>query len=152
MLLVGDRRARCARHRLCAGVVLAGLAFLPACTVERSQDAAEAQKTLIGFDKSHIQDCMGPPLATRAARDVEVWTYSSQADAAPDRSQSASLTPRLFCQADITITGGAVTAVSYSGATGGMFTHDEECGRLVAKCLPPRPPGTASRLLDKLKF
>src|ERR1700733_4537352 len=101
MLLFGDRRARCARDRLVAGVVLAGLALLSACTVERSEDAAEAQKTLIGFDKSHIQECMGPPLATRASGDTEVWTYSSPADAAPDRSQSASLTPRLFCQADI---------------------------------------------------
>jgi hypothetical protein len=95
---------------------------------------------------------MGPPLATRAARDVEVWTYSSATEPAVDRSQSGSLTPRLFCQADITITGGAVTAVTYSGATGGIFTHDEQCGRLVGRCLPPRPPGTASRLLDKLKF
>jgi hypothetical protein len=132
--------------------VLACLGFLAACTVERSQDAAQAQKTLVGFDKSHIQECMGPPLATRAARDTEVWTYSSATEPAPDRSQSGSLTPRLFCQADITITGGAVTGIAYSGATGGLFTHDEQCGRLVARCLPPRPPGTASRLLDELKF
>jgi hypothetical protein len=152
MLLLGDRRAECARYRLRAGVVLASLVLLAACTVERSEDAAQAQKTMIGFDKSHVQDCMGPPLATRAARDVEVWTYSSATEPAPDRSQSGSLTPRLFCQADITMTKGVVTEIAYSGATGGLFTHDEQCGRLVARCLPPRPPGTASRLLDKLKF
>src|SRR6185437_16583499 len=103
MLLFGDLRARCARDRFLAGVALACLALLPACTVERSQDAAQAQKTMIGFDKSHIQDCMGPPLATRATGDTEVWTYSSADAPAPDRSQSASLTPRLFCQADVTL-------------------------------------------------
>jgi hypothetical protein len=152
MLLFGDCRAQRARRRVSAGVVLVCLGLLAACTVERSQDAAQAQKTMIGFDKSHVQDCMGPPLATRATGDTEVWTYSSATAPAPDRSQSASLTPRLFCQADIAMTKGAVTGIVYSGATGGMFTRDEQCGQLVARCLPPRPPGTASRLLDTLKF
>src|ERR1700749_2513847 len=152
MLLFGDRRAQRARCRVRAGAVLASLGLLAACTVERSEDAAQAQKALIGFDKSHIQDCMGPPLATRVTGNTEVWTYNSATAPAPDRSQSASLTPRLFCQADITMTKGAVTEIQYSGATGGVFSHDQQCGLLVARCLPPHPPGTASRLLDTLKF
>jgi hypothetical protein len=129
-----------------AGLVVAG------CVVQRAEDAELAQKTMIGFTRAQVQDCMGPPADTGTDDGTETWTYNSgDAASAADHTQSAMLTPGLFCRANVTLKDGKVTAVTYAGRTGGMFTRNEECATLVQKCVPAHAPNMADRLLNNLR-
>ena len=120
---------------------LAGV--LTGCVYQRAEDAAEAQKAMVGATKAHVLDCMGKPDETLAYTGSETLTYSSR---------PADSNARLFCKVDIVVQDGVVSRVSYNGDTGGLLTRDEQCAPIVARCVAARPTTASDKVIDFFKF
>jgi len=120
---------------------LAGM--LTGCVYQRAEDAAEAQRTMIGATKAHVLDCMGKPDETLAYPRSETLTYNSRA---------ADSNARLFCKVDIVVSDGVVARVDYNGDTGGLLTRDEQCAPMVARCIAGRPATTPDKVINFFKF
>jgi hypothetical protein len=43
-----------------------------------------------------------------------------------------------FCNINIVMTGGQVSAINYAGASGGLLTPGEQCAYAVNSCVTPR--------------
>jgi hypothetical protein len=61
--------------RALLAIILSGL--LVGCSIQRSNQAAEAKRELVGMAKPQILACMGPPAAATQSGNVEVWSYPS---------------------------------------------------------------------------
>ena len=131
-------------HCLSLAAALACLAgMLTGCVYQRAEDAAAAQKSMIGASKAHVLDCMGKPDETLAYAESETLTYNSH---------PADTNARLFCKVDIVVSDGVVSRVDYNGATGGVFTRDEQCAPMVARCIAARPATASDKVIDFFKF
>ena len=102
-----------------ATAIVIGLA-LSACSIQRAQIANDAQAKMIGLSKEQVLACMGPPLNKGTGGASEVWSYNSGKGG--------------NCTINVTIKDDHVSAVDYSGLTGGLFTPNEQCAYAVEKC------------------
>jgi hypothetical protein len=74
---------------------------------------------------------------------TEVWGYASGngmtvASASFDRYGGTAVSSNRFCTVNIVFAGGQVSAVNYTGPTGGLLTAGEQCAYAVDACVKRR--------------
>lgn len=111
-----------------------GIAAVPlaGCAFERAEIAQRAQVTMVGLPKEQLLACMGPPINKAVEGKTEVWAYSTSPTINMDRGSGSTR----FCNINITIVGGTVSAVDYHGPTGGLISEGEQCAYAVGRCVP----------------
>jgi hypothetical protein len=116
---------------------------LGGCAIQRAQIAQDARVQMVGLTKEQVLVCMGPPAGKAAEGQTEVWSYHS-GDGTTIASGSVSygnfsgVSSRRFCQINVVISRGAVSAVNYQGPTGGLITAGEQCAYAIDACVKPR--------------
>ena len=124
-----------------AVLVLSGI-LLSACAIQRAQEAQDARVQMVGLSKEQVLGCMGPPISKAAEGATEVWTYNSgngmtiSGGSVSGGSFSATSSSR-FCTVNVVMTKGQVTALNYTGPTGGLLTAGEQCAYAVDACVKP---------------
>lgn len=98
---------------------------------------------MVGMTKENVLTCMGPPASKAAEGATEVWSYDSGngmevASVSGDRYSATAVSSRRFCRVNVVMTSGAVSAVNYSGPTGGLLTAGEQCAYAVDACVKKR--------------
>lgn len=116
---------------------------LGGCAFQRAQIAQDARGAMVGLSREQVLACMGPPVNKAAEGATEVWSYDSGngmqiASISGDRFGSTAVSSQRFCKVNVVMTGGAVSAVNYSGPTGGLLTGGEQCAFAVQACTPQR--------------
>jgi hypothetical protein len=124
------------------GFVALGAA-LGGCAFQRAEIAQDARTQMVGLSKEQVLACMGAPANKAAEGATEVWGYASGngmtvASASYDRYGGTAVSSSRFCNINIVMTSGRVTAVNYTGPTGGLLTAGEQCAYAVNACVKPR--------------
>lgn len=122
--------------------VILGLT-LTGCAIQRAHVASNAKRTMIGMSKQQVLQCMGTATATQNAYNTEVWKYLSGGETVEtmevktdDKASHATVnTTHLSCEINLVFTNGIVTKVLYSGNTGRLFSHNEQCSYAVSNCV-----------------
>src|SRR5262249_15881717 len=122
--------------------------------------AHNAQATMVGMTKEQVLQCMGPPVQKSAEGQTEVWSYPSgngrtQVSTFGNSTTSGSVfasgnyaggnantygsglaeaTSR-SCVVNVVMVAGRVSAVNYSGPTGGLLSQGEQCAFAVQNCM-----------------
>jgi len=97
---------------------------------------------MVGLSEEQVLTCMGPPASKASEGQTEVWSYNS-GDGTTVASGSVSygnfsgVSSRRFCQINVVMSGGAVSAVNYQGPTGGLITAGEQCDTRSTPALNP---------------
>jgi hypothetical protein len=117
-------------------------AALGGCAIQRAQVAQEAQGSMIGMPKEQVLACMGPPINRAAEGTTEVWAYNSgngltTTSASYGRFGGSAVSSSRFCNVNIVMSAGQVSAVNYTGPTGGLLTAGEQCAYAVERCTKP---------------
>ena len=111
--------------------------FVSGCAYQRANTAANAKTSMIGMSKETILTCMGTPEAKASEGETTVWTYKSGNEMKNIRlfnyGQATSTTRS--CKVDVVMRSGRVTAINYSGPTGGLLTAGEQCAYAVENCV-----------------
>lgn len=140
LLLRCPSRLRLFRSFLILGCVIA----LAACSLQRSQDAAEAKHKMRGMSKEQVLICMGPPKQKAHVGETEVWSYASTDgygySYGDKRRYGKDLLnygehKREFCTVNVVMKNEVVAAVHYNGPTGGLFDSDEQCAYAIEHCV-----------------
>jgi hypothetical protein len=131
-----------------AALLLLSLLFA-GCAIQRSLQAQDAKKQLVGMSDEEILACMGPPHVRSSLGNTVVWQYKSgNGYSANSGIASANLygnsalvtgsaiTTRRFCTVNIVMANRAVQSVNYIGPTGGILTEGEQCAFAIRACLP----------------
>jgi outer membrane protein assembly factor BamE (lipoprotein component of BamABCDE complex) len=113
---------------------------LAGCAFQRAEIAQDARAQMVGMSKEQVLTCMGAPASKAAEGATEVWGYGSGngmtvVDASYDRYGGTAVGTRRFCNVNIAFAGGQVSAVNYSGPTGGLLTAGEQCAFAVNGCV-----------------
>jgi len=134
--------------------------MLSGCAFQRAQVAQDARAQMVGLSKEQVLGCMGPPGNKAAEGQTEVWSYASgngynstfatadvnttgQASrngnqvygSANSTGFGTAISTRRFCQVNVVMTNGLVSAVNYQGPTGGLLTSGEQCAFAVDACV-----------------
>jgi hypothetical protein len=93
--------------------------------------------------KEQVLACMGPPINKAAEGATEVWAYNSgngmtSTNISGDRHGATATSSSRFCNVNIVMSRGQVTAVNYTGPTGGLLTAGEQCAYAVERRTKPR--------------
>jgi hypothetical protein len=123
--------------------IVALCAALGGCAIQRAQIAQDARVQMVGLSKEQVLTCMGPPANKASEGATEVWGYASGngmivASASNDRYGGTAVASSRFCNINIVMASGRVTAVNYTGPTGGLLTAGEQCAFAVDACVKPR--------------
>ncbi len=123
--------------------IVALAAALGGCAIQRAQIAQDARVQMVGLSKEQVLICMGPPANMAAEGQTEVWSYNSGngatfASGSVSNRSFSGVSSRRFCQINVVMSGGAVSAVNYQGPTGGLITAGEQCAYAVDACVKPR--------------
>jgi len=123
--------------------IVALCAALGGCAIQRAQVAQEAQGSMIGMPKEQVLACMGPPINKAAEGATEVWVYNSgngmtSTNISGSRYSATAVSSSRFCNVNIVMNSGQVSAVNYTGPTGGLLTVGEQCAYAVERCTKPR--------------
>jgi len=124
-------------------VVVALCAALGGCAIERAQIAQDARLQMVGMSKEQVLACMGPPVNKAAEGATEVWGYNSGngmtvVNASYDRYGGTAVGSSRFCNVNVVFARGQVSAVNYTGPTGGLLTAGEQCAYAVDPCVVKR--------------
>ena len=122
--------------------VAAICATLGGCAFQRAEIAQDARAQMVGLPKERVLACMGAPATKAAEGTTEVWGYPSGngmtvTDASYGRYGGSAVSTNRFCNVNIVFGSGQVSAVNYSGPTGGLLTGGEQCAYAVAGCVTP---------------
>jgi hypothetical protein len=121
------------------------LVLLAGCAVQRAETARNAQVQMIGLPKERVLACMGVPANKMEVGATEVWAYNSGngqtegsvfASGGNGFASGFGVTTQRFCNS-IVMTKDSVSAVNYSGPTGGLLTAGEQCAFAVQNCATP---------------
>ncbi len=98
---------------------------------------------MLGMTKEQVLSCMGPPVNKAAEGATEVWAYNSGngmqvASISGNRYSATAVSSQRFCTINVVMTNGAVSAINYTGPTGGLLTAGEQCAYAVNACVRPR--------------
>jgi hypothetical protein len=123
--------------------IVAMCVALGGCAIERAQIAQDARTQMVGMSKEQVLTCMGVPANKAAEGATEVWGYASGngmtvASASYDRYGGTAVASSRFCNINIVMASARVTAVNYTGPTGGLLTAGEQCSYAVDACVRPR--------------
>jgi hypothetical protein len=124
------------------GVVALSVA-LASCAIQRAEIAQDARAQMVGLSKEQVLACMGAPANKAAEGATEVWGYASGngmtvATASYDRFGGTAVSSSRFCNVNIVFANGQVSAVNYTGPTGGLITAGEQCAYAVSPCVKQR--------------
>lgn len=137
---------------------LLALLCLSACAMQRATEAETAQRQMLGLDKEQVFTCMGIPKKKATEGATEIWSYDSgdkfsvksKKKVSSSKEFGDAITATLglddevrtsrFCKVNIVMREGRVSAVNYSGPTGGFLTEDEQCAYAVRNCLESKNP------------
>jgi hypothetical protein len=124
------------------GLIALSLA-LTGCAFQRAEIAQDARAQMVGLPKARVLACMGAPATKAVEGATEVWGYASGngttvTDASYGRYGGSAVSTSRFCNVNIVFASGQVSAVNYSGPTGGLLTAGEQCAYAVAGCVTPR--------------
>jgi hypothetical protein len=116
---------------------------LAGCAIQRAQIAQDARAQMVGMSKEQVLTCMGAPASKAAEGTTEVWGYASGngmtvASASYDRYGGTAVASSRFCNINIVMASARVTAVNYTGPTGGLLTAGEQCAYAVDACVMPK--------------
>jgi hypothetical protein len=133
-----------------APVGFAVLLLISACASsrhERAEVATEAKAKMIGMSKEQVLACMGAPPQHAAVGQTEVWSYPSGGDATTFSTANgsvdasghasafgASQSAHRYCIVNVVMIGDRVSAVNYTGRTGGWSSQGEQCAFAVQNC------------------
>ena len=144
---------------LATGAICLVMLLLQSCAFQRAADADKAKSQMIGMSMEQVLACMGVPAGRQAVAQTEVWSYPSGGDSFSSGSASgftnsygtvqgnaysgstygtafgSSSTKQRYCVVNIVMEGGHVSAVNYSGRTGGLLTSGEQCAFAVENCI-----------------
>jgi outer membrane protein assembly factor BamE (lipoprotein component of BamABCDE complex) len=120
--------------------VVALCAALGGCAFQRAEIAQDARAQMFGMTKEQVLACMGAPASKAAEGATEVWGFASGngmtvATASYDRYGGTAVSTNRFCNINIVFAGGQVSAVNYTGPTGGLLTAGEQCAYAVNACV-----------------
>ena len=143
-----------------AGVILFACVGAAACSLQRAETAHNAQSQMVGMSKEQVLQCMGSPLQKSAEGQTEVWSYASgngrsQVSTFGSSTTSGSLVAsgnyatgyantygsglavatRRSCTVNVVMVVGRVSAVNYSGPTGGLISQGEQCAFAIQNCV-----------------
>jgi hypothetical protein len=98
---------------------------------------------MVVLSKEQVLTCMGAAASKASEGATEVWGYNSGngmtiANASYDRFGGTAVASSRFCNINVVIASGRVTAVNYTGPTGGLLTAGEQCAYAVDACVKPR--------------
>ncbi len=140
-------------------ILFAFCALLTGCAIERAQVAETAQSQMTGMTREQVLACMGPPNQRMTEGKTEVWSYGSGGatisqsfgdshatgsatisgntiyGSANGTSSEFSIAQRRYCIVNVIISDATVSAVKYSGPTGGLVTEGEQCAYAVRACV-----------------
>ena len=113
---------------------------LGGCALQRAEIAQDARAQMVGLTKEQVLACMGAPANKAAEGATEVWGYASGngmtvALASYDRYGATAVSSSRFCNVNIVFASGQVSAVNYTGPTGGLLTAGEQCAYAVNACV-----------------
>jgi hypothetical protein len=102
--------------------IVALCAALGGCAFQRAQIAQDARAQMVGLSKEQVLACMGAPANKAAEGATEVWGYTSGngmtvASASYDRYGGTAVASSRFCNVNVVMASGRVTAVNYTGPT-----------------------------------
>lgn len=111
--------------------------------MQRAQLAADAKQSMLGFSKEQILQCMGPANNIQAIGNTESWQYYSGRKSFVHSNiniydnnyatVNSNVTTR-YCVVNVTFLNNKLSSITYSGKTGGLFSHDSECAYAVRNC------------------
>jgi len=115
-------------------------AALAGCAFQRAEIAQDARAQMVGMTKEQVLACMGAPANKAAEGSTEVWGFVSGngmtvATASYDRYGGTAVSSNRFCNINIVFAGGQVSAINYTGPTGGLLTAGEQCAYAVNACV-----------------
>jgi hypothetical protein len=141
-------------------VILVACLGVAACSLQRAEVAHNAQAQMVGMAKEQVLQCMGPPAQKSAEGQTEVWSYASgngrtQVSTFGNSTTSGSviatgnyasgqastygsglaIATRRSCTVNVVMVAGRVSAVNYSGPTGGLLSQGEQCAFAIQNCV-----------------
>jgi hypothetical protein len=141
-------------------VVLFACIGAASCSLQRAEVAHNAQAQMVGMSKEQVLQCMGPPVQNSTVGQTEVWSYPSgngrtQVSTFGNSTTSGSViasgnyarayantygsglavATKRFCTVNVVMVGGRVSAVNYSGPSGGLLSPDEQCAFAIQNCV-----------------
>jgi len=117
--------------------------LVSACGFQREQLAKDAPNLMMGASKDQVVACMGQPANKSTAGTAEVWSYKSDSgDIEPfEIGGEQTLTPAArrpnpsACTINITLVGGRVSKLSYTGPDGEAIAASKHCAYALEDCL-----------------
>jgi len=119
---------------------------------QRAEVAQDAQLQMRGLPKEQVLGCMGPPGNKAAEGATEVWSYESGGEVRTAgqtlvnnngfggfgvTANSTGIAQQRYCIVNVTMIEGKVSALNYTGPSGGPFTAGEQCAYAVRNCVRP---------------
>jgi hypothetical protein len=139
------------RHAALLALVGFTVFSISACSssrFERAEVATHAKAQMIGMSKEQVLACMGAPSQHAAVGQTEVWSYPSGGDTTTVSTANGSIdtagnayalgtsqSAHRYCVVNVVITAGKVSAVKYTGRTGGWASEGEQCAFAVQNCV-----------------
>lgn len=120
---------------LSLAVALAGCAALG----RDHRTGSRAEASMVGMTETQLLRCAGKPRDRRKRGGGEIWTYETgggqiNGGNGLEPYNAPSPVPSRYCVARVYFEKGRVTRTEFSGFTGGLFTHGDQCERLLAEC------------------
>ena len=124
------------------GLLLASL-VVSACGFQREQLAKDAPNLMMGASKDQVLACMGQPVNKSSAGTAEVWSYKSDSGSVEpfETGGEQTLAPTArrpnptACTINITLVGGRVSKLSYTGPDGEAMAANQHCAYALEGCL-----------------
>jgi hypothetical protein len=139
------------RHAAALALVAFTASSIYACSSSRfgrAQVATQAKAQMIGMSKEQVLACMGAPFQQAAVGQTEVWSYPSGGDTTTVSTANGSVdaagnatafgvsqSAHRYCVVNVVMTAGKVSAVNYTGRTGGWASEGEQCAFAVKNCV-----------------
>ena len=95
---------------------------------------------MIGLPKEQVLACMGPPANQASVGETEVWSYNSgngqtNTLVSGNRFTASAITSQQFCTVNVVMTASKVSALNYTGPTGGLLTSGKQCAFAIQNCI-----------------
>jgi hypothetical protein len=124
------------------GLLLASL-LVSGCGFQREQLAKDAPNLMMGASKDQVLACMGQPANKSSAGTAEVWSYKSDSGSVEPfetggeqtQAPSARRPNPTACTINITLVGGRVSKLSYTGPDGEVMAASQHCAYALEDCL-----------------
>ncbi|HQY22958.1 MAG TPA: hypothetical protein PK389_04310 [Gammaproteobacteria bacterium] len=133
--------------------------LLSGCVTSRAATASIAKQSMVGMSKESVLSCMGVPVDKMTEGSTEVWVYGSgggtdSIGSAFGQTQGSAhvignsvygsssgsaigfgRSRSRYCTINMVFQKGRVSAVNYSGRTGGLATQGEQCAYAIENCV-----------------